>query len=139
MVTHHHLKKLCIIGLSYFTCWLVLVRTRPQSILGSLGQRSRSHGSLLLRKNQMSPGVFKLTRPKVKVIWVTCDQVCKHFLLNILKHKALILILNKIGEGRWHNNDLVLYVRPHWICQIFIFKTMVMHTPDVKITTQSNK
>jgi len=32
-----------------------------------------------------SPGVFKFTRPKVKVTWVTCDKICKQFLLIILK------------------------------------------------------
>jgi len=33
------------------------------------------HMLIVLGENK-SPGVFKLTRPKVKVTWVICDQLC---------------------------------------------------------------
>jgi len=33
-----------------------------------------------------SPGVFKFTKPKVKVTWVTCDQLCKQFSTEHLKN-----------------------------------------------------
>jgi len=45
--------KLFVTELSYFTCWLVLVRTRPLLILCSLVQRSRSQGSILKNKIKM--------------------------------------------------------------------------------------
>ena len=32
-----------------------------------------------------NPSVVEFTRPKVKVTSVTCDQLCKQFLLKILK------------------------------------------------------
>jgi len=61
MVFANYLEKvLFITKLLYLTCWLVLVRTRVLVF-------------------------FKFTRSKVKLTWVTCDQLCKQFLLNILK------------------------------------------------------
>jgi len=40
--------ELFITKLLYFTCWLVLVRTRVQVFESSLGQRSMLHGSLVI-------------------------------------------------------------------------------------------
>jgi len=40
---------------------------------------------MLICENK-SPGVFKFTRPEIKVTWVTGDKLGKQFLLNILKN-----------------------------------------------------
>jgi len=44
---------------SYFTCWLILVSTRPLLIMSSLGQRSRSQWSLVKNLQMVSAYVVR--------------------------------------------------------------------------------
>ena len=111
--------------LSYFICWLVLVRTRPLLILGSLRQRSRSHGTLLIKKKipliilwtinhiififhmligfgeDMTCNDFELTRWKVKVTRVLyLKQWCSLIILRNIYHRAIIFhMVLDLGEA----------------------------------------
>jgi len=98
--------------------------------------RTVYHKSFIFQKliglgENRSPGVFiKFTRPKVKVTWVTCDQLCKQFLLNILKtidYKAWRHLHHSYAQRH------IMSIIPLLYCEPFLNRLLVhINHPSIK-------
>jgi len=67
---------------SYFTCWLILVSTRPLLIMSSLGQRSWSQWSLVKKMYKWFPLIL------FRTIYHTTFIL--HMLIRLVKHMTRI-------------------------------------------------